>query len=53
MQRFEINTGKTYYYDSGYETKGIVFVDDEIVLLATATSAYPVSVYDDFKELTH
>ncbi len=48
--RFEINTGKTYYYNSGYETKGIVFVDDEIVLLATATSAYPVSVYDDFKE---
>ncbi len=50
VERFEINTGKTYYYSSGYETKGLVFADDEIVLAATAGSAYPVSVYDDFKE---
>ena len=46
----EINTGKTYYFKSGYETKGLVFPDNEIVLAATAGSAYPVSVYDDFKE---
>ena len=50
VERLEINTGKTYYYSSGYETKGLVFADNEIVLAATAGSAYPVSVYDDFKE---
>ena len=50
VERFEINTGKTYYCKSGYETKGLVFPDNEIVLAATAGSAYPVSVYDDFKE---
>ena len=51
VQRFEINTGKTYVFDSGYETKGLVFVDNEVILAATAGSAYPVSVYDDFREL--
>ena len=52
VERFEINTGKAYTYKCGYETKGLVFVNDEIVLFATAGSAYPVSVYDDFKETT-
>ncbi|MBQ7699920.1 MAG: hypothetical protein IJT49_06220 [Clostridia bacterium] len=50
VQRFEINTSKTYNYDSGYETKGLVFASDEVILVATAGRAYPVSVYDDFKE---
>ncbi len=52
VERFEINTNKAYSYKCGYETKGLVFVNDEIVLFATAGSAYPVSVYDDFKEIT-
>ena len=51
VQRFEINTGKTYEYRSGYETKGLVFCDEEVILVATAGRAYPVSVYDDFKEM--
>ena len=50
VQRFEINTAKTYSYSSGYETKGLVFASDEVILVATAGRAYPVSVYDDFKE---
>lgn len=50
VERFEVNTSKTYSYKSGYETKGLVFASDEIVLVATAGRAYPVSVYDDFKE---
>ncbi|MBO4422506.1 MAG: hypothetical protein J5879_03640 [Clostridia bacterium] len=51
VQRYEINTGKTYSYSSGHEAKGLVFADNEIVLIATSSSAYPVSVYDDFKEV--
>ena len=52
IERFEINTGKTYVYSSGYETKGLVFASEEVVLVATAGRAYPVSVYDDFKEIS-
>lgn len=51
VQRFEINTGNTYEYRSGYETKGLVFADEEIVLVATSGRAYPVSVYDDFVKI--
>lgn len=51
VERFEINTGKTYAYNSGYETKGLVFVNEEVILVANAGRAYPVSVYDDFKEI--
>ncbi len=51
VERFEINTKKTYSYRSGYETKGLVFADEEIVLVATAGRAYPVSIYDGFKEI--
>lgn len=50
IERLEINTAKTYTYDSGYDTKGILFANDEIILVATSGRAYPVSVYDDFKE---
>ncbi|MBP5207906.1 MAG: hypothetical protein J6330_05570, partial [Clostridia bacterium] len=51
VERFEIRTEKTYRADTGYEVKGIVFPSDEIALFATASSAYPVSVYDDFTEI--
>lgn len=51
VERYEITTGKSYVYESGHETKGLVFPDSEVVLAAAASSAVPVSVYDDFKEL--
>ena len=51
VERYEINTEKTYRADTGYEVKGLVFPDNEIVLFATASSAAPVSVYDGFKEI--
>lgn len=51
VERYEINTEKTYRADTGYEVKGLVFPDNEIVLFATASSASPVSVYDGFKEI--
>ena len=50
VERLEINTKKTYSYKSDYETKGLVFASDEIILVAAPGRAYPVSVYDDFTE---
>ena len=52
IKKTDLKTFKVSEHISEYEVRDLVFVDEEIVLLATPSRAYPMSVYDGFTEVT-
>ena len=52
IKKTDLNNLKTYVHITGHDVNALVFVNTEVVLLASPSKAYPVSVYDGFKEET-
>ena len=52
IKKTDLKTFKVSEYISEHEVRDLVFVDEEIVLLATPSRAYPMSVYEGFTEVT-
>ncbi len=52
IRKTDLKTNKTYEHKTEYNAVALVFVDNEFVLLATPSRAYPISVYEDFKEVS-
>ena len=53
IRKTDLQTFKVYERMTDYEVNALVFADPEVVLLASPSRAYPVSVYDGFTEVTN
>ena len=51
IRKTDLTTFKTYEHMTEHDVNALVFVNSEVVLLASPSRAYPVSVYDGFKEV--